>query len=103
MAASRHLIVAEGLPRYSAWKGIEESLDFGFDWSRLLRGDTISTSVWTVPEGLTQPSASSIAGARTTVWLAGGGAAGRIYEVANAITTNTGRIHRRVMRIEVVE
>jgi len=103
MAATRHLLVGEGTPIYRAWKGLDETLDFGFDWSRLLRGDTISSSVWTVPDGLTQPSASSTSGERTTVWLAGGGAAGRIFEVRNAITTAAGRIYQRVMRVEISE
>lgn len=101
MAATRHMIVGEGTPIYRALKLLDETLDFGFDWSRLLRGDTISVSTWIVPDGLSQPAASSTAGDRTTVWLAGGSAAGRCHEVVNSITTTGGRTHRRTLRLEI--
>jgi hypothetical protein len=43
-------------------------LDYGFDWSKWLGTDTISTSTWTVPVGITKDSDTHDT-TTTTIWL----------------------------------
>lgn len=76
-------------------------LDYTVDWSRWLDTDTILTSQWTVPTGLTQASSSNTA-TSATAWLSGG-AAGQSYTVTNRITTTGGRTDDRSFTIRVEE
>ncbi len=82
----------------SYFKDPDAALDYGVDWSAWLGTDTIATAVWTLPAGLTQPRPSSVAGATATVWLAGG-TAGTVYLVSCRVTTATGRVDDRSLRI----
>lgn len=66
----------------------DDKVPYTLDWSRFLDGDTITTSVWTVPSGPTQPVASSNTNTTTTVWLTGG-TANTFYVLKNKITTTT--------------
>jgi len=66
-----------------------EVLDYGFDWSEWLNGDTIITSTWTVPTGITQNSETETT-TTTTIWLSGG-SFGQRYTIKNTITTAGGR------------
>lgn len=75
------------------------TLDYGLDWSAWLEGDTIATSTWTIPAGLTTADDSNDT-TTTTVWL-GGGIAGTTYRVTNQITTAGGRTDERTIRITV--
>jgi hypothetical protein len=77
-------------------------LDYTVDWTGwLLAGETIATSTWVVPVGMTQVTpAPSIAGGKTTVWLTGG-TAGQSYVVANHITTSQGRQDQRTFTVYV--
>jgi len=73
-------------------------LDYAVDWSDWLAdGETISTSTWTVPTGLTKDSDSKT-DTVATVWLSGGTAA-TTYTVANKITTSGGRTDERSIYI----
>lgn len=76
-------------------------LDYGFDWGTdgWLGADTIATSTWTVPSGLTS-EASSNTTTTATVWLSGG-TAGQVYEVTNRIVTAAGRTDERSFTIRV--
>ena len=77
-------------------------LDYGFDWSDWLAdGETISTSTWTIPTGLTEDSETETTTA-TKVWLSGG-TAGTDYTVSNKIVTSDGRTDERSMTIRVQE
>ncbi len=76
-------------------------LDYGFDWSLWLDTDTISTSTWIVPAGLTKDSQTNTT-TTTTVWLSGG-ADGVTYSIINRITTVAGRGDDRTMTIAVDE
>jgi hypothetical protein len=77
-------------------------LDYQLDWSDWLPdGDTIATSVWSVPVGLTEDSDTNTT-TTATVWLSGG-TAGTEYQVANTITTADGRTDERTIKIKVVE
>ena len=80
------------------FKDPDSELDYGVDWSPWLGTDTIASAVWTLPAVLTHPRASSVAGAVTTVWLAGGDAGTR-YLVSCRVTTAAGRIDDRSLRI----
>ncbi len=83
-------------------KDPDSNLDYGFDWSGWLAdGETISTSTWSVPAGLTA-GASSHAGTGTTIWLSGG-TEGNEYRVTNRIETSAGRIDERSHIIKVKE
>lgn len=76
-------------------------LDYQIDWSAWLDTDTIATSEWTVPTGLTKYSDSFTANS-AIVWIEGG-TAGEEYPVTNQITTTGGRIDQRSIKIVVRE
>ena len=77
-----------------------EVLDYGFDWSRELETDTISSSVWNVDSGLNVVSQGH--DATTTSVFIGGGTAGATYAVTNTITTAGGRTESRTLHVVVV-
>ena len=64
-------------------KDPDATLDYIIDWSEWLDTDTISTSTWTVPTGLTNVSDSNTT-TTATIWLSGG-TAGQRYTVSNRI------------------
>lgn len=64
-------------------------LDYERDWSTWLGEDTISTSTWIVPGGITVNNESHTPTA-ATIWLSGG-TEGRDYELINRVTTAGGR------------
>ena len=76
-------------------------LDYQIDWSDWLDSDTISTSAWTVPTGLTEDSDSNTT-TTATVWLSGG-TAGTSYSVINHIVTAAGREDDRTITIKCRE
>lgn len=71
------------------------------DWATKLGADTISTSTWTVPTGITQttPSPSNTT-TTTTIWLSGG-TDGVHYTLTNRITTAAGRTLERSFVVQV--
>lgn len=76
-------------------------LDYGVDWSAWLGTDTIATSTWTVPTGLTVDSETETT-TLATVWLSGG-TTGTTYTLVNRITTAAGRQDERTLTITVVD
>jgi hypothetical protein len=77
-------------------------LDYKVEWSTWLQvSETISTSTFTVPTGITKDSQSNTT-TTATVWLSGG-AVGQEYAVINRITTNQGRTDDRTITIRVQE
>lgn len=77
-------------------------LDWAWDWSEwLAASETITTSVVTVPEGITLDSKVD-APTRVTAWLSGG-TARTTYLVACKITTDQGRTDERTYSIEVTD
>lgn len=79
-----------------------DNLDYKKDWATWLpTGDTISTSTWTVPTGLTGSSESSTT-TTATIKLAGG-TAGKRYIVTNQIVTAQGRTKQHSFAIYVEE
>lgn len=76
-------------------KDPDSTLDYGWDWFEWLEGDTISTSVWTVPAGLTNVGESGPTvitepedKVTTSVFISGG-VLGEIYTITNRITTSS--------------
>ena len=71
--------------------------DYSFDWTRVLAtadpDDTIATSTWTIPAGLTKDSEANTT-TTTRVWVRGG-TAGENYTVTNRVTTAGGRTLER--------
>jgi hypothetical protein len=83
-------------------KDPEETADYYIEWSAALGADTISTSAWVTPTGLTQePSpAPGISGTTTYVWLSGG-VSPTDYCVENTIETVGGRTFQGHILIQV--
>jgi len=81
-------------------KDPEAVLDYGFDWSDWLAdGETISTSSWTVENGITKDSDSKTTTV-TTIWLSGG-SAGTTYTLTNHIVSSAGREDDRSFAVQV--
>lgn len=74
-------------------------LDYQVNWAAWLGSDTIVTSTWTVPTGITQDSATNTT-TTATIWLSGG-TAGTSYELVNRIVTAGGRTAERTLTIKV--
>lgn len=82
-------------------KDPSDVLDYGFDYSSWMdTGDSISTSTWTVPDGITKTSQSNDDD-HTTIWVSGG-TAGTKYRITNKIVTDEGRTLERSFDIVVV-
>lgn len=80
-----------------------ERQDYVIDWDDeyLAVGETISSSSWSVPSGLTNYSTSNST-TTATIWLSGG-THGQEYLVTNQVTTSAGRIAERSIKILVRE
>jgi len=86
------------MPTYR--KNSSDVIDFGFDWSDwLASGETISSSTWSVPSGLTEDSSDNST-TQTSVWLSGG-TAGSKYTISNTIVTSAERTKVRYIDILV--
>ena len=75
--------------------------DYGLDWSLRLVTDTILTSTWIVPDGITENSSSHTSIA-TTIWLAGG-TVGQTYSLTNRVVTNGGRTWDWTVELKIKE
>lgn len=80
-------------------KDPDEVLDYVRDWTSILDGDTIATSVWTVPAGITKTTDSHTT-TTATIWLSGG-TADVDYAVVNRITTAGGRTHDKTLTFNI--
>jgi len=93
-----------------------EVLDYDLDWTEALYSadeldqiaagqvvtspaDTIATSTFTLPSGITA-SASSFSATKAKVWLSGG-TDGQSYQIKNEIVTAGGRTFERTVKIKV--
>jgi len=82
-------------------KDPQETIDLSFAWAPKLDGDTIVTSTFTLPDGLTEES-TAIDGSITTIFVSGG-TIGRIYRIVNTLTTSGGRTYERTIYVRVRE
>ncbi len=78
-----------------------EILDYGWDWSAWLAGDTLASSVWTVDAGLTVVSDGN--DATTSSVFVGGGVTGASYVLTNRVTTAGGRTAERTLHLRIVD
>ena len=77
-------------------------LDYGFDWDDwLATAETISSTSWTVPSGITKDS-DQYDDTTAKVWLSGG-TVDTEYELTCQIATSGGRTDDRSFIIEVQE
>ena len=74
-------------------KDPDEVKDYQLDWGsrRLADSETISTSTWIVPSGITKDSDTDT-DTTTTIWLSGG-TAGVEYRLTNRVVTSQGRTY----------
>jgi len=69
-------------------------LDYLWDWTSWLQtGETITTSTFIVPTGITKNSDTNTA-TTCTIWLSGG-TIGATYKITNRIVTSAGRTNDR--------
>ncbi len=87
--------------KWAAVKDPDGIEDYGFDWSAWLGTDTISASVWIVPDGITKESDTNDT-TTTTIWLSSG-TSGSHYNLTNRITTLGGRTEDRTGVLKVKE
>lgn len=85
-------------------KDPNDIIDYLVDWSDWLSdGDTIASSTWIVPAGITKDS-DTFTNTTTTIWLSGG-TAGQSYSLTNRIVTsnNPPRTKDKTITIRVKE
>lgn len=80
-------------------KAPDDILDYVENWATWLGTDTIETSTWTVPTGITKDS-DTFTSTTCTIWLSSG-TAGRKYSIKNKITTAGGRTKARWIEVMV--
>jgi len=76
-------------------------LDYQVRWNTWLGADTISTSTWVVPSGITKESDTNTT-TSATIWLSGG-TVGDSYNLVNRIITAGGRTEDRTITIQIEE
>ena len=82
-------------------KRSDANKDYGFDWSDwLASGETISSSSWSIPGGLTEGTSDNST-TQTSVWISGG-IVGQNYTIINTITTSEGRTDSRTHEIFIL-
>lgn len=83
-------------------KDFREVLDYDLDWSEWLEvGDTLSTSNWVVPSGITKDSDGNDT-TSTTIWLSAG-TVGESYVMVNIVTTAQSRTGVAILIIKVID
>lgn len=82
-------------------KDPDSTEDYRFNWTLELDGDTILTSTFFLPDGLTEVSSSNTT--TTATIFVSGGSVGTIYRITNRITTAGGRTKDKTIRVLVDE
>ena len=80
-------------------KDPDEVLDYEIDWTARLAGDTINTSSWIMPSGITQDSVT-VSPTKVKIWLSDG-TEGEQYIIQNRIVTNGGRTMDQSVKIKI--
>jgi hypothetical protein len=81
------------------FKDPDEVLDYKIDWAPRLAEDTITTSTWTVPDGITKDRDDKDE-TSTTIWLSSG-VLNASYEILNRIVTVGGRTMDQTVKIKI--
>lgn len=90
--------------QYLEAKDPDEILDYEIDWAAELEsGESISTSTWTVPDGITEDSSTN--STTTTTIVLSGGTAGEEYIITNKVVTDSSpaRTHEKTMIVPVLQ
>ena len=82
------------------FKDPDSVMDFAVDWSDWLDSDTISTSTWAVPTGITNDTDTNTTTV-ATIWLSGG-TIGKQYTLTNRIVTAAGRTADRSFKLKMI-
>ncbi len=82
-------------------KDPDATVDYEFTWGVELNGDTIETSTFLLPDGLTSVS-TTVTDSTATIFVSGG-AQGGIYRVTNRIVTAAGRTMDKTITVLVSE
>lgn len=82
-------------------KGPMADLDFAIDWTAWLTGgDTLASTDWTVPDGLTTSKDPVVSGGKAIIWFSGG-TPGQTYVATCKIVTTQGRTDERELAIRI--
>lgn len=82
-------------------KDPDSTEDFAFNWVMDLGGDTISSSTFSLPDGLTEVSTASTESV-TQIFVSGGDC-GQTYRITNRVVTTGGRTFDKTIRVYVRE
>lgn len=83
-------------------KDPDATLDYSLDWTPWLTvGETVSAFNVTVPAGITLDGSGEAAGVIS--WRMSGGSVGVRYDVTVEVTTSSGQIDQRTVRVPVEE
>jgi hypothetical protein len=82
-------------------KDPDEIQSYTFRWAKELSGETISTSTFLLPDGLTSAATSGSDSTRTI--RVSGGTDGSQYRITNRITTSGSRTLEKTIRVQVRE
>jgi hypothetical protein len=88
---------AAGLPQWD--KDPDAVKDYTLDWADWLVTDTIASSTWSVPSGLSKVSDAHTT-SLTSIWLSGG-SLGVEYVIRNTIVTAGGRTEVRSFELGI--
>jgi hypothetical protein len=80
-------------------KDPNETQSYVFRWAKELAGETISTSAFTLPDGLASVATSGSDSTRTI--RVSGGSDGGQYRITNTITTSGSRTLEKTLRVLV--
>jgi len=80
-------------------KDPDSTEDFAFNWVAELDGDSITSSSFTLPDGLTQVSVANTSSVAQI--FVSGGASGNTYRITNRIISSGGRTLDKTIRIYV--
>lgn len=95
-------MITESDKTHTALHAPGANLDYSFDWSAWLEeGETVTDSQWSATSGITL-SRNQINDGSVTSTYAGGGVLNQTYILTNTITTSSGRIDSRIIRLKCV-
>lgn len=88
--------------RFTIWHFPGADLDYGFDWTKrgyLQSDETITSSTWDVPEGVTKSREMISDDGTITAAFFAGGVDGTSYVITNHIVTSGGRTDARTITL----
>lgn len=89
------------IPIYYHDPGEDNAIDYRINWSQWIGTDTIVTSTWTVPAGITKNSEENTT-TEAVVWVTGG-VVGNTYTLTNHIETAAGRKWDQSIKLRAIE